>query len=445
MGPSDEGMHIRVFMLGWEFPPFISGGLGTACYGLTRAMDQLGVKVTFVLPKMVQSEYSTHVKLLTPASRRRQIRRAQKNVTWRNVRFRSIRSPLQAYVTPDAYVETIERTLGLRREIERHVVGRVELRGGSDYSSDLYREVHRYASIAAELAGDEDFDVIHAHDWMTYPAGIAVAEMTGRPLVVHVHSTEFDRSGEHVNQTIYDIEREGMERAEKVLVVSHFTRSIILSRYGIPAEKVEVIYNGVDLNNWNHTPLSDSLKKEYNIKNNYILFIGRPTPQKGLEYLVQARDMIDPDVQIVLGATGADTKEYEDQMTKEVEKKKNMVWIHKLLKEPEYVQLYSGALVFVCPSVYEPFGIINLEAMACNTPVVASAVGGIKEVVMPEVTGLLVEPRDPKQIADAVNRLLKDPATAKKFGDNGRKRVEEKISWTHIAQQTKQVYESLLK
>ena len=283
MGPSDEGMHIRVFMLGWEFPPFISGGLGTACYGLTRAMDQLGVKVTFVLPKMVQSEYATHVRLLTPATRRRQIHRVKKNVTWRNVRFRTIRSPLQAYVTPDAYVETIERTLGLRRETESQAVGRGESRGGPDYGGDLYREIQRYASVAAELARDEDFDVIHAHDWMTYPAGIAVAEMTGKPLVVHVHSTEFDRSGEHVNQTIYDIEREGMERADKVVTVSHLTRSIVLSRYGIPAEKVEVVYNGVDRNR--AMPMTNmSIRRDERL----VLFLGRITMQKGPEYFLQA-------------------------------------------------------------------------------------------------------------------------------------------------------------
>src|SRR4030042_212984 len=164
MGLSDEGMPVRVFMLGWEFPPFISGGLGTACYGLTRAMDQLGVRVTFVLPKMVDSEDATHVRLLTPASRPRRVRRLRKDVTWRNVRFRPIASPLRAYMTPQTDMEKIEQRLGLRSETAVAVPGGARWASGPDYSGDLYREVHRYASIAVDLAEEDDFDVIHAQD-----------------------------------------------------------------------------------------------------------------------------------------------------------------------------------------------------------------------------------------------------------------------------------------
>ncbi len=217
----------------------------------------------------------------------------------------------------------------------------------------------------------------------------------------------------------------------------------IMKFFNVSPEKIEVIHNGVDLNKWNYTPLNAALKNKYKIADDYILFVGRPTPQKGLEYLVAAADKIP--VQIVLGAAGADTKDYEDRMIKEVEKKKNIVWIHELLKEEEYVQLYSSAKIFVCPSIYEPFGIINLEAMATKTPVIASATGGILEVVLPEKTGLLVEPKNPEQIADAVNRLLKDEKLRKTMGIEGRKRVEEFFSWTYIAQKTKKMYESLVK
>jgi glycogen synthase len=294
-----------------------------------------------------------------------------------------------------------------------------------------------------------DSDVVHTHTWYAHFAGYLAKKLYNIPFIAVSHSLEPLRPWKKDQLgTGYDLsswaEKTGIEGADKVIAVSGMMKEDIIKFFNVPPERIEVIHNGVDLNKWNHTPLDDSLKKEYGIKDDYILFVGRPTPQKGLEYLVEARDFIDKDVQIVLGAVGADTKEYEDRMTKEVEKKKNIVWIHKMLKEEQYVQLYSSARVFVCPSVYEPFGIINLEAMACKTPVVASAVGGIKEVVVPEETGLLVEPKKPKQIADGVNRILKDRQLAKKFGENGRKRVEEQFSWTYIAQQTKKLYESLV-
>jgi len=193
---------MRVLMLGWEFPPFISGGLGTACYGLTKAMDQLGIKVTFVLPKMVDNQYSTHVKLISPDSHMWSAFRFDK---LKNVAFRTISSPLQPYSTPSTYQRRIEETLRQKTQS-----GNINSAGqvGMDYSGNMYAEVHRYAAVAAELAGNEQFDVVHAHDWMTYPAGIVVSATNGKPLIVHVHSTEFDRSGENINQTIYDIERQ---------------------------------------------------------------------------------------------------------------------------------------------------------------------------------------------------------------------------------------------
>jgi len=180
---------MRVFMLGWEFPPFISGGLGTACYGLTKAMSELGAEVIFVLPSSVQTRYATHVRLLTPGSAMSAA--ISKAVRLKNVSLREIDSPLQPYGTADAYREQVEEIIRQKlrgRKSADEVVSRV------DYSGDMYAEVHRYAAVAAQLAHDEEFDVVHAHDWMTYPAGIRVATVTGRPLIVHVHSTEFDRS-----------------------------------------------------------------------------------------------------------------------------------------------------------------------------------------------------------------------------------------------------------
>ncbi|MEW6558184.1 MAG: glycogen synthase [Elusimicrobiota bacterium] len=292
-----------------------------------------------------------------------------------------------------------------------------------------------------------DSDVVHTHTWYGHLGGLLTKILYDIPLVTTSHSLEplrpwkEDQLGRGYQLSAW-IEKIGLESADKVIAVSNLMKQDILKFFNVQPEKVEVIHNGIDLNKWKYTPLSDSLKKEYGIADDYILFVGRPTPQKGMEYLVKAADVIP--VQIVFGAAGADTKDYEERMTKEVEKKKNIVWIHKLLKEEEYVQLYSSAKVFVCPSIYEPFGIINLEAMACKTPVVASATGGILEVVIPEETGLLVEPKNPGQIAGAVNRLLKDEKLRKKFGEASRARVEKYFSWSYIAQQTKKLYENLI-
>ena len=294
-----------------------------------------------------------------------------------------------------------------------------------------------------------DGDIVHSHTWYAHLGGFWAKLLYGMPFVATSHSLEplrpwkEDQLGRAYHLSTW-IEKTGLEGADAVIAVSNMMKADIAKLFATPDERLHVIHNGVNLDKWNPTPISDALKKEWGIKDDYILFVGRPTPQKGMEYLVDAADQIDPGVQIVFGAVGADTKEYEDRMKEKVAKKKNILWINKLLKEEEYIQLYSSAKVFVCPSVYEPFGIINLEAMACATPVVAAATGGIVEVVLPEQTGLLVEPRNSQQIADGVNRILKDPQLAKKLGENGRRRVEERFSWRYIAEQTKKLYEELL-
>lgn len=436
MGPSEEGMHVRVFMLGWEFPPFISGGLGTACYGLTKGMDQLGVKVTFVLPKMVQSEYATHVKLLTPASRRRQVCRVKKAATWRNVRFRPIRSTLQAYATADTYAEKIEQALGLRRQAEGRTGRPADGGRGSDYSGNLYHEVHRYASMAAELAKGEDFDVIHAHDWMTYPAGIAVAEMTGKPLVVHVHSTEFDRSGEHVNQMVYDIEREGMERADKVIAVSHLTRNIILSRYSIPAEKVEVVHNGVDHNRACPVPTM-SIRHEEKI----VLFLGRITMQKGPEYFLHAAKRVlevMPDVKFVMAGSG-------DMMYRAVELAAHLgigqkVLFTGFLRGDDVNRIYQMADLYVMPSVSEPFGIAPLEALDNDVPAIISKQSGVSEVLHHV---LKVDFWDVDEMANKIVAVLKYPSLQLTLRNHGNFEVR-KLRWKDAARNCLRVYREML-
>jgi glycogen(starch) synthase len=430
-----RGERLRIFMLGWEFPPFISGGLGTACYGLTRAMDQLGLEVTFVLPKMVESSYATHVKLLTPSSWRSAAHFMYSDL--KNVKFHAISSPLQPYTTPDVYNRRIEETLRKKQTIHAGGISAAsQLVGGDDYSRDMYTEVHRYAAIAAELAKNEDFDLVHAHDWMTYPAGIAVAAVTGKPLIVHVHSTEFDRSGEHVNQMIYDIERQGMERADKVIAVSHFTRSIVISRYGVSSEKVEVVYNGVERNgNW---PLAETgITKDEKI----VLFLGRITMQKGPEYFLQAAkkvlDIMD-DVKFVMVGSG-------DMMHRSIELAAELgigqkVLFTGFLRGEDVQRIYKMADLYVMPSVSEPFGIAPLEALNNDVPVIISKQSGVSEVL---THALKVDFWDVNEIANKVLAVLKYPPLQETLANHGNFEAR-KLRWKDSAARCARIYEETL-
>ena len=421
---------MKVFMLGWEFPPFISGGLGTACYGLTKALDQLGIQVTFVLPRKVDSQYATHVKLLTPGSHVSTSTVEFKEL--KNVVFRTINSPLEPYSTPDVYQRQIEETLRQKHESKTHVSNWSS--NFMDYGSDMQTEVHRYAAAAVELAQQEHFDVIHAHDWMTYPAGIAVSAITGKPLIVHVHSTEFDRSGENVNQMIYDIEREGMERADKVVAVSYYTRNIIISRYGISGDKVEVVYNGVErngLDNW--TLAGTGIEKNEKI----VLFLGRITMQKGPEYFLQAAkkvlDIMD-NVKFVMAGSG-------DMMHRAVEMAAELgigqkVLFTGFLRGEEVRKIYKMADLYVMPSVSEPFGIAPLEALDNDVPVIISKQSGVSEVLM---HALKVDFWDVNEIANKIVAVLKYPPLEMTLRNHGNFEVR-RLQWKDCAQKCSKIY-----
>jgi glycosyltransferase involved in cell wall biosynthesis len=422
-------------MLGWEFPPFISGGLGTACYGLTRAMDQLGMEVMFVLPKIVESKYATHVKMLTPGSRTSAS--FVKFDDLKNVKFHAISSPLLPYTTPDTYQQKIEETLRLKQEmLDGSISSASQLFMSRDYGSDMYTEVHRYAAMAAELAENERFEVVHAHDWMTYPAGIAVSAISGRPLVVHVHSTEFDRSGEHVNQMIYDIEREGMHRADKVITVSHFTRNLIISRYGVSGDKVEVVYNGVERSGqWSMD--ETVIDKDEKI----VLFLGRITMQKGPEYFLQAAkkvlEVMD-NVKFVMAGSG-------DLMHRAVEMAAELGIGHKVLftgflRGEDVQKIYKMADLYVMPSVSEPFGIAPLEALDNDVPVIISKQSGVSEVLL---HALKVDFWDVNEIANKIVAVLKYPPLQMTLRSHGNFEVR-RLRWKDAAARCRKIYEEML-
>jgi glycogen synthase len=235
------------------------------------------------------------------------------------------------------------------------------------------------------------------------------------------------------------IEKTAVESADRVIAVSAQMREDILSHFEVEPAKVVVIHNGIDPERFQRTERRDALAR-HGVRSPYVLFVGRITDQKGIFHLLEAAPLLPAGVQVVLCASAPDTPEIEARLREAVARHPNVVWINEMVAVEEVVQLYSHAAVFVCPSVYEPFGLINLEAMACGTPVVASAVGGILEVVENGVTGLLVPPGRPDQLAQALNRVLGDRALAQGLGQAGRRRVEERFSWASVAERTERVY-----
>lgn len=307
-------------------------------------------------------------------------------------------------------------------------------------------------TFSRDLAMIKDFitaDIVHSHTWYTFMAGFLAKMLYNIPLVVTMHSIEplrpwkKEQLGNGYNLSLW-IEKTGVEGADRIIAVSKSSKEDILKCYKIPEDRVQVIYNGIDLEEYQKKDKSDVIKK-YGIDGRFILFVGRISKQKGIMYLVDAVKYLPKDIKVVLCASSPDTNEVMEEMKEKIREHKNIIWINKRLKKEELIELYSNADVFVCPSLYEPFGIINLEAMACKVPVVASATGGIKEVVVNGETGFLVEPENSEALAKHIKILLDNKALALKFGLNGRKRVEAMFSWEKIAKETYDVYKQAVK
>ena len=338
-----------------------------------------------------------------------------------------------------------------------------------DQSNDKLKAVFKTLSTCIQMNGDEvDADIVHCHTWYAQFAGIIAKLCYGIPLVITTHSLEplrpwkREQLGRGYDASSW-VEKTAIEMADAIIAVSEETKVDVLKHFNVDSDKVKVIYNGINLQEYVVTEENSTLKK-YGIQQDkpFVLFVGRITRQKGIIHLVNAIKHIDPDTQIVLCAGAPDTpeiaKEMEDSVAEVKKERDNVIWIDVMLDKDEVIQLYSHADVFCCPSIYEPFGIINIEAMACETAVVASAVGGIKEVVLHEETGILVpleqqkeapfEPVDPekfsKDLADGVNRLIKDKELAASMAKNGRKRVEDTFDWIAIAKQVEALYKSLI-
>jgi glycogen synthase len=301
-------------------------------------------------------------------------------------------------------------------------------------------------SIALAMARDPvDADVAHAHTWYADMAGLWIRMLHRIPLCVTLHSMEplrpwkADQLGSGYLLSTW-IEKTAVEAADRVIAVSRQMREDILSHFRVAPERVVVIHNGIDPDRFRRTEAREALARR-GVREPFLLFVGRITDQKGIFHLLEAAPSLPAGVQVVLCASAPDTPEIEARLRRALPAHPNVVWIGEMIPVDEVVQLYSHAAVFVCPSVYEPFGLINLEAMACETPVVASGVGGILEVVEDGKTGLLVEPGRPDEIVAAVRTLLADPALGRAMGRAGRQRVEAHFSWTSVAARTREVYQ----
>lgn len=327
--------------------------------------------------------------------------------------------------------------------------------------------VDAFARSLAMAKDTLDAQVVHCHTWYTDMAGPLAAKLWGVPYVLTIHSLEplrpwkVEQLGNAYHLSAW-MERTAIEQADAVIAVSQETREDVLRLFEVRPERVHVVHNGIDLEEYRPATGQDVLLRHgIDPDRPYVLFVGRITRQKGIIHLVDAVPEIDPGVQVVLCAGAPDTPEIGEEMRSRVaavsSSREGVIWIPEMLPRPDVIQLYTHAAVFCCPSVYEPFGIINLEAMACETAVVASAVGGIKEVVVPEETGLLVDPglkpggfdpADPAAfssgLAQAINRIARDPDLRRRFEENGRRRVVEHFGWDAIARRTVDLYRSLL-
>ncbi|MBI4417042.1 MAG: glycogen synthase [Euryarchaeota archaeon] len=293
-----------------------------------------------------------------------------------------------------------------------------------------------------------DSEIVHTHTWYTNFAGALAKKVYGCKLLATVHSLEPLRPWKREQLGAgYELsswmEREGLEACDAVVAVSQEMKEDILKFYQIQPARVHVIHNGVDPEKYHPKDGTDSLAK-FGIRKPFVFFVGRLSRQKGIFDLVEAMDHVPEHVQLVLATGKPDTPEIEDELRQTLRKRPDVVWIHQMLEDPDLVNLYNEAAVFACPSIYEPFGIINLEAMACETPVVATRVGGIPEVVVDGETGFLVPPREPERFGAAITKLIEEPDLAACMGKAGRERVLEQFTWDRIAEKTLALYRSLM-
>jgi glycogen(starch) synthase len=390
-------MKTRVLMFGWEFPPHNSGGLGVACQGLTRALSARGIEIVFVMPKKLDVDASWARFVFAEAG----------------FSVHAVNSTLKPYVTSEGYA---------RQEHDMGIYGR-----------DLLGEVRRYAKLGGAIAQEEEFEIIYAHDWLSFGAGIEAKRVSGKPLVVHVHATEFDRCGgkDGINKEVYDIERAGMEEADRVIAVSEFTKSIIVREYGIPPWKIHVVHNGIDETTMprgtaNRLRLAGLKAAGYSI----VLFLGRITLQKGPDYFLRAAKSVlarEPRVIFLLSGSGDMERGMMDMAARLGIS--DRVLFTGFLSGADRQEVYAAADLFVMPSVSEPFGITSLEAMKTGTPVLVSKQSGVAETVR---HALKADFWDVDEMTNQILGVIRHPGLRQSLSENGQREAEA-LTWDDAA------------
>ena len=427
---------MRVLMFGWEFPPHIAGGLGTACEGIVKGLAHNGVEVLFVMPSASGDEDQSCARIINASDV------AVNNVSdsveefINKVKFINVDSSLVPYVDPSEYYEAIEKMK--KEHVSETSVGfGQKFKFSGKYGANLLEEVSRYAQVGGTIAMQNEFDVIHAHDWLTYLAGIAAKELTGKPLVVHVHATSFDRgSDDMVDSRVYAIEKRGMEAADCVVTVSDLTRNIVINRYGIDPAKVVTVHNAVDFSG------RDNIKVKRAVSDKIVTFLGRITFQKGPEYFIEAAAKVlkrTPNVRFVMAGSG-------DMMNKAIRQVARLGISDRFhftgfLRGKEVQKMFALSDVYIMPSVSEPFGISPLEAMRSNVPAIISHQSGAAEVLK---YALKVDFWDVDAMADDIYALLQYPALARFATKQGYDEVNE-LKWNGATAKLKKVYESVVK
>ncbi len=418
---------MKALMFGWQFPPHILGGLGTASYGLTRGMAmQPDMEITFVIPKPWGDEDKSFLKIIGTTNT---------PVVWRDVDYDYVKNRLGDKMTPEQYYD-------LRSHIYadfsyRHVndLGCIEFSGR--YPDNLLEEINNYSIVAGVIARSEAFDVIHAHDWLTYPAGIHAKQISGKPMVIHVHATDYDRSRGNVNPEVYAIEKNGMDFADHIITVSNLTRNTVIEKYHQDPSKVTTVHNAVE-------PLSPeivSIQDKRGVKDKVVTFLGRITMQKGPEYFVEAAAKVlakAPNVRFVMAGSG----DMLDEMIRLAASRNISDRFHftGFMKGKQVYEVLKSSDVYVMPSVSEPFGISPLEAMQCGVPTIISKQSGCAEILDYAVK---VDYWDIEAMADAIYSIIAYPAMYKFLKDEGKREVDN-IKWEYAGQKVRRIYDQVI-
>ena len=403
--------------------------------GLTRGLAKRDVEVLFVMPKASGDEDQSSVKIINASDVESEYEYSDVEQCWRNIDFIQIGSNIRPYMDPERFEQEVKLAI-LETTKENKITFKNKYPFSGKYGANLMEEVKRYAIVAATIASQNEFDVIHAHDWLTYAAGIAAKKKTGKPLVVHVHATEFDRSGDNVNEAVYNLEREGMMEADVVVTVSNLTRDIVVNRYHIDPSKVITVHNAVDFKSFKNINI------ERGIKEKIVTFLGRITYQKGPEYFIEAANKVlkhYPNVRFVMAGSG-------DLMNRSVMRIAKLRIGSKFhftgfLTGDDVKKMFAYSDVYVMPSVSEPFGISPLEAMQSGVPTIISKQSGVAEVLSHAIK---VDFWDVDALADAIYALLAYPGLSEFVAKKGFDEVNT-LKWENAATKLKEIYQTLQK